>query len=583
MITDAPNITHLWGTLVVEELARCGVTHFCLSPGSRSTPLAWAVASNPGVTAHVHLDERGTAFFALGMAKALQEPVALVCTSGTAVANFLPAVVEASQSYVPLIVLTGDRPPELLDTAANQTIDQAKIFGDYVRWSHTLPAPDAAIAPEIVLTAVDQAIHRARSAPAGPVHLNCMFREPLHPVATGFDSAAYLTYRRAWLNGEAPYTQYIEARPTASEEDLAALAAELSGIARGLLVVGQLDSLDEARAVEAFAQTLGWPVFPDIASGLRLGDTAGLTVHNYDQLLVSQSFHDHLRPQAVLHLGGAVTSKRLVQFVASQQDLAYTLVAPHPRRQDPNHRVSRRVQMRVDDFCGAIASRIAGSVDDDWKQWVYAQSLEVQTTVETWLAKKGELTEIAVARRTSELLPQDSVLYLGNSMPIRDMDMYGAPGGARVRVAVNRGASGIDGNIATAAGYAAALGRPVTAILGDLAALHDLNSMLLLQQTDAPVVLVIVNNNGGGIFSFLPIADHHEHFERFFGTPHGLRFDKAAAMFGVAHVSPDSPRAFADAYHSAIHGRESVILEVITDREENVRAHKALQEELARR
>ena len=580
MLQDAPNITHLWGQLIVEELVRQGVTQFCVSPGSRSTPLAWAVAQHPRAQAHVHIDERGMAFHALGLAKALQTPVALVCTSGTAVANYLPAVVEARQSHVPLILLTADRPPELLDAGANQSIDQAKIFGGYVLWRHVLPVPDPAIPPEVVLTTVDQAVHRARGVPAGPVHLNCMFREPLDPTPDGFDASAYLTYRHAWSQHTEPYTAYTPSRPMADETGLADLAAEIAATSRGLLLIGQLDRVEDIAAAERFAQALGWPVFPDIASGLRLGDRGGRMVHNYDQLLLAPSFREGLRPQAVIHVGGAITSKRLLTFLAGQNDIAYTHIAPHPYRHDPNHRVRRRIQMHIDDFAAAMASRIDTHVDESWHEWIYARSLDAQQVVEEWIGRRTTLSEIMVARTTSELLPEHSVLFIGNSMPIRDMDMYASPSGHRARVAANRGASGIDGNIATAAGYANALGVPVTAVIGDLAALHDLNSLVLLRSTRAPVVLVVINNNGGGIFSFLPIAEHHEHFEAFFATPHGLRFDKAAAMYGLAYASPDSPRAYADAYHSAVHDHHSVILEVIADRDHNVRTHRALQDEL---
>lgn len=582
MLQDAPNITHLWGQLIVEELVRLGVAHFCVSPGSRSTPLAWAVASHAKAQAHIHVDERGTAYYALGMAKALQSPVALVCTSGTAVANYFPAVVEARQSYVPLILLTADRPPELLDAGANQAIDQRKIFGDYVRWQHELPAPTMEIPPEAVLTAVDQAVYRARGAPAGPVHLNCLFREPLDPTPDGFNAGAYLTYQHGWVMNSRPYTEHVSVRTRAAGDAIDVVASEARDVARGVLVVGQLDRPQDAAAAEHLGRALGWPVFPDITSGLRLGDRAGIMVHNYDQLLLAPSFRDALRPQMVIHLGGAITSKRLLTFLRDRHGIGYTHVAPHADRHDPNHRVRRRIQMQVSEFCEAVAPHGSGAIDASWHEWIYARSIDAQQTIEAWMAKRSTLSEIVLARKISELLPENSALFLGNSMPVRDMDMYASPGGHRVRVATNRGASGIDGTIATAAGYANALGAPMTAIVGDLAALHDLNSLALLRQPRAPVVLIVINNDGGGIFSFLPIAAHPEHFERFFGTPHGLRFDKAAAMFGLAYASPDSPRAFADAYHSAIHGSRSVLLEVTTDREHNVRTHRALQETLVK-
>ncbi len=310
-LAKAPNINALWAGLLVEELLRNGVDAFVISPGSRSTPLTVAAASEARAKKFVHFDERGAGYFALGYARAQRRPVALICTSGTAVANYYPAIVEAAMAQVPLIVLTADRPPELLDTGANQAIDQTRFFGAYARWSAALPCPEATVAPEVVLTTVDQAVFRATHGQAGPVHINCSFREPLAPVKSDEVFGAYLKSLNTWMAGTAPYTTHADSEVKLSADAQRDLLKKLHQAERGLLVVGQLTSPPEVGAVLKLAKALRWPVFADIASGLRMDDTAGVVVHWLDLALASKHAPEVLRPDIVLQVGGAVTSKRL--------------------------------------------------------------------------------------------------------------------------------------------------------------------------------------------------------------------------------------------------------------------------------
>jgi 2-succinyl-5-enolpyruvyl-6-hydroxy-3-cyclohexene-1-carboxylate synthase len=579
MTFDAPNLNHLWARLLVEELLRVGVSHFCVSPGSRSTPLAHAVAARAGEACTVHFDERGAAFHALGWARATGRPAALVCTSGSAVANYWPAVVEAHAARVPLIVITADRPPELLDCGANQAIDQRKIFGDYVRWAAELPCPSLAMSPSLVLTTADQAVHRASTAPAGPVHVNCMFREPLAPVPSNDDLAGHLAPLQNWLQSGAPHTTYHAPGAGAGTALPPRFLADLDAAKRGLLVVGQLTSQEETTAVRSLAKILGWPVFADVTSGLRLGEAEAPFVPYYDQLLLSGEFRHTFRPDFVLHLGGSVTSKRLNEHLTELRP-AYTVVSDHPARQDPGHLVRHRIDMNLAAFCNALAKQRNASPLPDATAALAASSQQLSTAIDTWLAAAPVLTEMHVARCISRMRPAGSTLFLGNSMPIRDMDLYGAAEGPAGPVAANRGASGIDGNIACAAGHAAATGRPTTAILGDLATLHDLNSLALLRGLRAPLILVVINNDGGGIFHFLPVSGHGDHFERFFGTPHGMSFESAAAQFGLRYEQPANVAALAAVYGAAIERDTPALIEVRTAREENVQQHRALQEVL---
>lgn len=574
---EAKTMNELWAKLIVEELIRCGVDRFVLSPGSRCTPLTLAVAEHPRAKPFLHYDERGAAYFALGQARALGSPVALICTSGTATANYLPAVVEAAQSLVPLIVLTADRPPELLDTGANQTIDQNRFYGRYVRWYHAFPCPDRAIAPEVLLTAVDHAVHRAMSVPQGPVHLNCAYREPLAPVETGEDFESYLGGITTWQSQGRPYTTCAPAEHAISAEDSQFLTDLLRSAQCGVIVAGQMDAL-VADEVLTLGQALGWPILADVTSSLRLGTAGTTVVHHIDQLLHAPQIREALAPDVVLHFGGPVTSKRLMQQLESRRPEHYIRIAGHPLRHDPIRRVTLRIQTDPRTFCIGLASACRNTGAAEWTHTLLAWNDAVSDVIEAHLNPALEISEPGLARQIARLVDEGDALFLGNSMPIRDMDMFGDPAGERVAVYANRGASGIDGNIATAAGIAQARGCAVTAVIGDLAALHDLNSLALLRNREAKVILIIVNNDGGGIFHFLPVAERTEHFEHYFGTPHGLAFASAAEQFGVKYARPANLDSFTAAYEAACELPESSIIEVQTGRESNRALHLALQE-----
>lgn len=575
MPLDAPNLTYLWTQLLVEELVRCGVRLFVVAPGSRSTPLAVAVARHPGAQHVVHFDERGGAFAALGYGRATGRPAAWITTSGTAVANGWPAVVEASVDGVPLLLLTADRPPELADTQANQTVDQVKIFGAYVRWQADLPVPASDVDPAYVLTTASQAVHRAVRSPSGPVHLNCRFRKPLEPATEAFDEALVAPLR-VWASSGRPYTRY-DATAEASSAALAPVADRIQSAARGLVVAGSLRTPDEAAAVRALAVHLGWPLLPDVRSQLRVGPAGkAVRVAHADQVLAGEAAGDALRPDVVLHLGGRFVSQRWEHFFVACAPAARVVVDERPVRLDPTHCVTHRVQAGVETFCRRLMSGEGAPPDSGWRAAWRAAETAASEAVEAVLAEEERLSEPAVARQVSRLLPDGHGWMLASSMPVRDANRYAAPADAApALVTANRGASGIDGTVATAAGLARGLGRPVTLTIGDLALLHDLNSLALLRT--APVVAVVLNNDGGGIFHFLPIAEHADVFESHFGTPHGRTFEHAAALFDLPYRRPETPPAFADAYRAAVRSGRSALIEVTTDRVANRALHDRLE------
>lgn len=564
----------LWGRLVAEELARCGVDLVCVSPGSRSTPLTAAVARGR-VSSRVWLDERGAAFHALGHARATGRPAALVCTSGTAVANYLPAVVEAAQDCVPLVVVTADRPPELLDAGANQAIRQAGIFGGYARWTGALPAPCAEIPAQAVLSTVDQAVHRALGPPAGPVHLNCMFREPLEPSG---DAPWPADLPARWREGTAPLTVYARLATGPDSEGLDRAAATVGGARRGLVVVGALPGGRDRDETAALCERLGWPVAADVRSGLRLGPGPAGRIAHLDQLLLSPRVRETFAPDVVLHLGAQPTSKRLAQALAALPDAAVISVQEHPYRHDPDHRVALRVQGGVGRFCSLLAARLGSSgtaAAGDWGTRLRALSDRAAAAIDAFVAG-APLGEIAAARLVSRAIPPGHGLFLGNSMPVRDMEMFAATDGPRVPVAANRGASGIDGVVSSAAGFACGLGRPATLTIGDLSLLHDLTALLHLRSLPQPLVIVALNNGGGGIFHFLPIAAQAALLDPWFTAPHEADLAGVERLFGIPVRRPRTTAEFEAAYREACGSGTSTLIEVRTDRAENLAAHRAL-------
>lgn len=576
-MTQAPNLNHLWATLLVEELVRNGVDTFCIAPGSRSTPLVVAVARNGRVRSIVHYDERGAAFHALGYGRVTGAPAAVITTSGSALANVWPAVVEASLEHIPLLVLSGDRPPELQDAGANQTMDQVKFFGGYAEWSTTLPCPSTDIDPAVVLTTVDQAVSRCGGRPGGAVHVNCMFREPLAPTEQGDGFEAYLEPVRSWRDAGHAYSRYDSA-PARPERAMLAEVAELAARRpRGILVAGRLADAEARAAVADLADVLGWPFLPDVTSGLRLDSRPGTSVPYQDMLFGSKEFMRRHPIEAVIHVGGRFTSRRLPDHLESVRPEDYVVVDEHPERQDPIHRATRRFQIPVADFCHGLTALVRDAGDADWLAGWQRASEHVGSRLAASLSADQGLDEPKAAWLVSRHIGEGEGLYLASSMPVRDVDTFGCPRPEPVVVAANRGASGVDGTIATATGFARGLGKCVTLMIGDQAFLHDLNSLLLTRTLDNPFVIVVLNNDGGGIFSFLPIAGFSDVFERYFGVPHGITFEHAAALFDLDYAQPSSVDEFLETYEQARHRNGATVIEVRTTRQDNHELHLSLR------
>jgi 2-succinyl-5-enolpyruvyl-6-hydroxy-3-cyclohexene-1-carboxylate synthase len=545
--------TYLLLRAFCDELARCGMQHACTSPGSRCTPIVMSLAGDPRIRCWSHLDERCAGFFALGVAKASGRPVAVTCTSGTAAANLAPAVIEAAWARVPLLVLTADRPPELRDVGAGQTIDQLKLYGDAVKWFFEVGVHEAD--PEqlrFMRTLACRVYATACQDVPGPVHLNFPLREPLVLDQPLPEDQTARGHGRPYVITEP------EHRPQAAEGP----GPHPSG---RLLVVAGAGTSDPARLADYAART-GIPLLADPLSGARRGAAA---IGHYDLLLRDERFTAAHRPASVFRIGDLPTSKPLRTWLASL-DIAQIAVDPDRTWQDPASVIGMRIRSPL-----PMPEEI--SVEQGWLDaWVQADAT-VGETIDAVLGDR--LSEPLVARRLGEWLPPEATLFIASSMPIRDVETFLPAREEPPRVLANRGANGIDGTVSSAFGVAAATGRPVALLIGDVALAHDIGGLLAGRRLGLALTIVLLNNDGGGIFHFLPVAAARGTegvFEEHVATPHGLDFDKVAALYDCGYECPPDLAHLEAAVRRSLASDGTQIIEVRTDRIENLAFHRDL-------
>ncbi len=558
-----------------DALAAAGVEAACISPGSRSTPLAMAAHATPGLEATIHLDERSAGFFALGRAKASRRPVALVCTSGTAAASYLPAVVEAHHSATPLIVLTADRPPELRDWGAGQTIDQLKLFGDYVRDFVEMPMAtpgDGALRAAERFAA--RAVATAWRSPAGPVHLNWPFREPLEPPE-GHRRVAPL----------APSIR-VDARPNPpTTDEIDRLEACVRACERGVVCAGTLDATaDDAAAIARFAARAGWPVLADPLSQLRCGaHVEGAPIVTTSELLLrSDAFAAAVAPEVALRLGAAPVSKAQKLWLAAHPPGSLWLVDDAGRWEEPNHLVTEHVPASPGALLEAAEARLAASgfdrgADSAWMRAWGAANERGARALQADTPDASEPVESDVVAALVDAAPDGATVVLSNSMPIRDVDAFWPASSRRVRFLGNRGANGIDGVPSTALGVASASDGPVVLLTGDLALLHDVGGLLSARDASGSLTIVVLDNDGGGIFSFLPIAERaaDPDFETLFRTPHGRDLTRLGPFLDVPFADAPSAELLSKALTESIGAPGVRLIRVPIDRDRNVARFRA--------
>lgn len=548
-----------WAHALIDGMVSAGVGRAVISPGSRSTPLALACVRHPDIQTWVQIDERSAAFFALGLARADGRPTILIGTSGSAPAHWYPAVIEANYSAIPLLLLSADRPPELQACGANQTIDQTHLFGHQVRAFHPLLPPhdatELAQAHQLGIRAVADC-HRPLP---GPVHINIQLREPLVPDPLALPPPVA---RRA----AAPYP-----RTAPGGDDLDRLVQTISGTP-GIIVCGPEDyPHDFAAAVTGLAATLGAPILADPLSGLRCGPHAKtLTLAHYDAWLRRPGFSQHHCPHWVLRFGAFPVSKILADYLQHCPASHHYLVDTYARWRDPLHRTDRAIAADPTATCTALRTRRLESAPAPWLHDF--QAVE-RATAE--LARHSACPEAQVIATCLHQLPDGSTIFSSNSLAIRDLDSFSGCTDKQIRFVANRGVSGIDGNLSTLCGLAAAAHPPGTVtlgLIGDLAFFHDISGLAMAGDRD--VIIVVLNNDGGGIFRQLPQARLAE-FEQLWLTPTHLEPQHAAHLYNLPYQRIDHLDDLPDALTSCLRQRGPHIIEVRIDAAASLAAHRA--------
>lgn len=559
----------LWTRIFVDQLAELGVQHACISPGSRSTPLTYILSRNRKIKSFVHFDERSSAFFALGLAKATGKPVMVVTTSGTAVAELYPAIIEAYQQRTPLIICTADRPAELIGTGANQTINQHNIFKNHIRWFRDLGLPSISEVgfhhlQKIAIRAFRICLFEDR----GPVHLNFPFKKPLEP----FSYTDKITKRILQIKPQKASSHISKSVYSGIERSIQfkKIASKILESERGLILAGPLEyDLKLIRKVKEFSSVLKYPIIADGISQFRLGSGKNdkSVISNFNSILSSDKFLEEHNPEIIIQFGKSPTSAYLESFLENTDASRY-LINEFGDDHDPLRNANGIVKADPIETCELLISSlkeegINRNISDWFNNLIKAD--EFSEKVKTGIIEKAKFpNEPSVIYEVIKALPSGSNLIIGNSLPVRDMDYFTSKALKKVIIHFNRGASGIDGVTSTALGIAAKKNAAVL-ITGDLSFLHDLNSLSSAINYSIPLTIIIINNNGGGIFESLPIANKVKHFDKFFIAPHNLELGDIARSFGINYYLINSKRSLQKQLKNSISKKITTVLEVQTD------------------
>ncbi|KUP05449.1 hypothetical protein Q73_11550 [Bacillus coahuilensis m2-6] len=557
------DLTH-YTAAFIDELAVCGIRHAVVSPGSRSTPLALTIAEHPLIHMTVHVDERSAGFFALGIAKRLREPVVLLCSSGTAGANYYPAVIEAKYSGIPLIVLTADRPHELREVGAAQAIDQIHLYGQHVKWSIDMPLPSESLS-DYARRMAKRGVILTQEAPSGPVHYNFPFREPLIPDLT--ESASLFTNE---VNRPVLSNKRIE------QEDLHIYKEELREKQKLLIICGETQHPDSLSAIKDFGEKCYAPILADPLSGLRSQDKEFSTIiDRYDSFLRNPALRERFKPDLIIRFGTMPVSKALLTYL-KEQACPIWIINDHGDWKDPIHTGTHYLSTSIKHFCSDVVEN--HSKGAEWlHQWKYVNSLTHNRIQSFYSEQKPRLTEGQAVHDLLERLPSYSTLFVGNSMPIRDIDTHLSQNSKVFTILANRGANGIDGVVSTALGVSS-VSENTYLLIGDLSFLHDLGGLIAAKLNKLNLTVVVLNNNGGGIFSYLPQKADEKHFEALFGTPTDIEFSSVTALFGAQYIRVNSWGEWTLALEHISESKGLKIIEVMTNREENLVQHRNLWE-----
>ena len=594
--------TYLLLRAFVDELARCGMRAACTSPGSRCAPLVLTLARERRLRCYSHIDERCAGFFAVGLAKASGLPVAVTCTSGTAAAELAPAAIEAFQARVPLLLLTADRPPELRENGAGQAIDQLKLFGDAAKWFFEVGTHDAS--PERLRwmrTLACRTYHTALEGRPGVVHLNFPLREPLvidgdlpeDPTARP-GGRPYVrrpaTVAAAGRNGPlvaagAAGAGEVGEAGGVDDDPLASLRKLVTQAKRGVLVAGRHERPTPLGDAAAFCEAAGWPLLADPLSGARRGAAA---IAHYDALMRHAAFAAGSVPDLVVRVGDLPVSKPLRTWLAGLGEIPQVALDPEGAWQDPASILTESLPLEPAGALAALAASRPAAADTDWLARWRAADEQAAAAILGALDPHEGLSEPAIAAELGTLLPAEATLFVASSMPVREIETFWPARDDPPRVLCNRGANGIDGIVSSAFGAAACGDGPVVLLIGDVALAHDIGGLLAARRLELKLTIVLVDNDGGGIFDFLPIAHapmaaEQEIYTRHIATPTGLDFERAAALYGLAHERVESVGALRAALERALSPEAgSTIVRAPTDRARNVELHRRIWAGVAR-
>lgn len=561
------NINRIWSSLIIDEFLKNSITQFYLSPGMRNAPLIAAMAHLnyfvKNLSVITCMDERGAAYRALGYGKSTGLPAVLVCTSGTAMANYFPAIIEAKKSNIPMIILSADRPPELTFCDDNQTIDQTNFFNKFIQGEVSLGTPSLDISPVALTSTLSNLIYKSLYPQKGPVHFNCAFRGPLEDTIQEIP-ANYIELASHQMKRSTPTTQYFNTMSVLDEKTLDTIKTILEKTKNGLLVIGNIPPYESRELLHEFILKLNWPTYFDVSSSLKyffnLNDGALPTFEHpeFQQELISNP------PDTLLHIGGRLTSKHYYDFLKEVPEINLITLNSSGEKEDPSHHTKLRLNATINKTLHSLLKIF----DENFTPSRKKISLDFETFAKKKIALIDEapLTYPSITKAIIDYIPQNAILYIGNSTAIRSFDAYFTYTTKKnITIASNRGASGIEGFIASGAGFIDGTKKEIYLVLGDVSFIHDLNSLYFLKTLLFPLKIILINNDGGGIFTLLPIHKEKPVLD-FITTPHGHTFKKIAENFDLSYIQATNKEEFYTGFQTLIKNETHTIFEVTIDK-----------------
>jgi 2-succinyl-5-enolpyruvyl-6-hydroxy-3-cyclohexene-1-carboxylate synthase len=562
------NLGRIWASLIINEVYKNNISQFYLSPGMRNAPLIAALNHlkkfYPEINIILCIDERAAAYRALGYSKSTGKSSALICTSGTAMANYMPAVIEAKKSNIPLIIISADRPPELTHCDDNQTIDQTKFYGDFIQGEMNLGAPSLEIPPQALTTSLSNLLNKAHYPQPGPVHFNCPFREPLEETVVSIPEA-YLKLATNIIELDNSSTAYVELETRLSEASKNKILNEINKSKKGILVIGSLSAFEELSTIKKFIKKLNWPTYFDVSSSLKYEfNLEDNTLPTFDHPEVQNEFLKN-PPDTIFHIGGRLTSKHYYTFLKQVPGINLITLNKNIEKEDPSHHTKIRLNA---DICPTLKDLTDGINKPTGHSFDHLSFIDF-TKKKSEIIDHAPLTFPKISKTIIDNIKDDSVLYLGNSTAVRSFDSYvSEKNRKKITVATNRGVSGIEGFIASATGFIDGIKKDVFLVLGDISFLHDLNSLYFLQELKTPLKIILINNYSGGIFTLLPINNEKE-VMKYVASPHEFSFEMAAKLVNIDYLKVTEAHELKNSFQILENKKAHTIMEIFVDNEIN--------------